>query len=104
MTGTMPYTPSVFCAVSAVIAVAAKASSIVTALMSAWMPAPPPLSEPATIRTRPRNSAKAAFRDRGLDPKRLFCLVNIVDPERRNAGSRPRQSHRQRPSQPIARR
>ena len=40
--GRTPWTPSVFCAVSAVIAVAAKASSIVTVLMSAWMPAPPP--------------------------------------------------------------
>ena len=52
--GHTPCTPSVFCAVSAVIAVAAKPPSAVTALMSAWMPAPPPESEPATIRTRPR--------------------------------------------------
>ncbi len=51
--GNTPKTPSVFCAVNAVIAVAAKASSIVTVLMSAWMPAPPPESEPAMIRTRP---------------------------------------------------
>src|SRR5580704_7111439 len=46
-------TPSVFWAVKAVIAVAAKAPMAVTALISAWMPAPPPESEPATIRTRP---------------------------------------------------
>jgi hypothetical protein len=46
-------TPSVFCAVSAVIAVAAKPPSAVTALMSAWMPAPPPESEPAAISTLP---------------------------------------------------
>src|SRR5215471_16268172 len=52
-TVTTPCTPSVSCAVSAVIAVAAKAPIAVTALMSAWMPAPPPESEPATIRTRP---------------------------------------------------
>src|SRR5712675_507726 len=50
---TTPCTPSVFCAVKAVIAVAAKAPMAVTALMSAWMPAPPPESEPATIKTRP---------------------------------------------------
>src|SRR5439155_22182199 len=51
--GKTPNTPSVFCAVSAVTAVIAKASSIVTVLMSAWMPAPPPESEPAMISTRP---------------------------------------------------
>jgi hypothetical protein len=39
--------------VSAVIAVAAKPAMAVTALISAWIPAPPPESEPATIRTRP---------------------------------------------------
>ena len=52
-TATTPCTPSVFWAVRAVIAVAAKPPMAVTALMSAWMPAPPPESEPATIRTRP---------------------------------------------------
>src|SRR3954449_4867264 len=51
--GNTPNTPSVFCAVSAVTAVIAKPSSIVTVLMSAWMPAPPPESEPAMISTRP---------------------------------------------------
>src|SRR5947208_15836359 len=51
--GNTPNTPSVFCAVRAVTAVAAKPSSIVTVLMSAWMPAPPPESEPAIISTRP---------------------------------------------------
>jgi hypothetical protein len=51
--GSTPNTPSVFCAVNAVMAVAAKASSIVTVLISAWMPAPPPESEPAMISTRP---------------------------------------------------
>jgi hydroxymethylpyrimidine/phosphomethylpyrimidine kinase len=53
-TGCTPCTPSVFCAVSAVIAVIAKPASAVTALISAWMPAPPPESEPAMISTRPR--------------------------------------------------
>ena len=45
-------TPSVFCAVIAVIAVIACAPSIVAVLISAWIPAPPPESEPATIRIR----------------------------------------------------
>ncbi len=48
-TGTTPWTPSVFCAVSAVMAVAANPPIAVTALMSAWMPAPPPESEPAMV-------------------------------------------------------
>ena len=56
-TGITPCTPRVFCAVSAVIAVAAKAPSAVTVLMSAWMPAPPPESEPAMTSTRPRITA-----------------------------------------------
>jgi Mn2+/Fe2+ NRAMP family transporter len=34
-------------------AVIAWPPSIVTALMSAWMPAPPPESDPAMMRTRP---------------------------------------------------
>src|SRR2546421_4412755 len=61
--GKTPNTPSVFCAVSAVTAVIAKAASIVTVLMSAWMPAPPPESEPAMINTRPRIiAARASLR------------------------------------------
>ena len=60
-TGITPCTPSVFCAVSAVIAVAANASSAVTVLISAWIPAPPPESDPAMIRTRPTHQANAAL-------------------------------------------
>ena len=40
-------------AVSAVMAVALKAPMAMIALMSAWMPAPPPESDPATTSTRP---------------------------------------------------
>jgi hypothetical protein len=47
-----PCTPSVFCAVIAVIAVIAWPPSMVTVLMSAWMPAPPPESDPAMIKMR----------------------------------------------------
>src|SRR5665213_2994124 len=80
--GRTPWTPSVFCAVNAVIAVAAKASSIVTVLMSAWIPAPPPESEPATMRTRPFTGLF-----RGLDGARLVGaagggedrLADVVD-------------------------
>src|SRR5262245_19889735 len=37
----------------------AKPPSALTVLMSAWMPAPPPESEPAMIRTRPLGFASA---------------------------------------------
>jgi hypothetical protein len=42
----------VFCAVSAVMAVVANTPSAAQALTSAWMPAPPPLSEPAIASTQ----------------------------------------------------
>src|SRR5215217_4299903 len=45
-------TPRVFWAVSAVIAVIAKPPNMVIVLISAWMPAPPPESEPAMTRMR----------------------------------------------------
>ncbi len=48
----MARTPQVFCAVSAVIAVMPKQPSAAIVFRSAWMPAPPPLSEPAIERTR----------------------------------------------------
>ena len=51
-TGSTACTPKVFCAVIAVIAVMAWPPSIVTVLISAWMPAPPPESLPAMIRMR----------------------------------------------------
>src|SRR5262249_26457787 len=56
--GKTPNTPSVFCAVNAVTAVIAKPPSIVTVLMSAWIPAPPPESQPAIISTRPFIAAR----------------------------------------------
>ena len=45
-------TPTVFCAVSAVIAVMPCTPQAANALRSAWMPAPPPESEPAIDSTR----------------------------------------------------
>ena len=47
----IPVTEVVFCAVTAVIAVAANTFLAFMALMSAWIPAPPPESEPAMLRT-----------------------------------------------------
>ena len=43
----MPVTPTVLCAVSAVIAVMPWTPQRANAFRSAWMPAPPPESEPA---------------------------------------------------------
>ena len=45
-------TPTVFCAVSATIADMPCAPAAANAFRSAWMPAPPPLSEPAIVSTR----------------------------------------------------
>jgi hypothetical protein len=45
-------TPTLFCAVMAVIAVIGCPPNIVTVRISAWMPAPPPESDPAMISTR----------------------------------------------------
>src|ERR1700722_19770553 len=47
----MAVTPRVFCAVSAVMTDKPYAPSAENALRSAWMPAPPPESEPAMVRT-----------------------------------------------------
>ena len=47
--GRMPSTPQVFCAVTAVITEAAWTPTTDMALTSAWMPAPPMESEPATV-------------------------------------------------------
>ena len=47
--GRMSSTPHVFCAVTAVMTVAAWTPTTDIALTSAWMPAPPIESEPATV-------------------------------------------------------
>ena len=65
---TTPWTPSVFWAVSAVTAVIAKPPSAVTVLMSACIPAPPPESDPATIRTRPFTGQPPRWRRRRTRP------------------------------------
>mmetsp|Transcript_83005 Transcript_83005/g.240152 ORF Transcript_83005/g.240152 Transcript_83005/m.240152 type:complete len:405 (-) Transcript_83005:212-1426(-) len=49
--GKTPCTPCEFCAVRALMAVMPKAPSAEHAFRSAWMPAPPPLSDPATMST-----------------------------------------------------
>src|SRR3989442_12492889 len=48
----MRVTPTVFCAVTAVIADVPNTPRAPNVLRSAWMPAPPPESEPATVRAR----------------------------------------------------
>ena len=49
--GESPCTPSVFCAVNTVMALAPNEPSRVIVLRSAWIPAPPPESEPAIVMT-----------------------------------------------------
>src|SRR5215217_48615 len=55
---------------------------MVTALMSAWIPAPPPESEPAMIRTRPRGEVmgsewrKVRWRARRGVPSRAGDLIH----------------------------
>ena len=50
--GTIASTPTVFCAVSAVIAVIPCTPQRANAFRSAWIPAPPPESEPAIAEAR----------------------------------------------------
>ena len=45
-------TPSVFCAVNATIALVPKQPAAANAFRSAWIPAPPPESEPAIVKHR----------------------------------------------------
>ena len=45
-------TPTVFCAVKATIALVPKQPAAAKAFRSAWMPAPPPESEPAIVSAR----------------------------------------------------
>ena len=48
-TSEMPWTPTVFCAVSAVTALMANTPFMVIVLISAWIPAPPQESPPAIV-------------------------------------------------------
>ena len=70
-TGCTALTPTVFCTVIAVIAVVPCTPARANALRSAWIPAPPPESEPAIeratgTRRRARREDTAALRDRRL--------------------------------------
>ena len=69
-TGCTPVTPTVFCAVSAVIAVMPWTPQRAKALRSAWMPAPPPESEPAIERTAGGVLAHAGRVGRAASPRR----------------------------------
>ena len=52
--------PCVFCSVTAVMAEAPKTPRAANVFRSAWMPAPPPESEPAMVSTRGTCSANLA--------------------------------------------
>src|SRR5580658_5625995 len=73
-------------------------------LMSAWTPAPPPLSEPAMARTRPRYCGavmRSGLADRLRDRKRLTGLGDVVNPHRRRAGPRRRQGQGDRAAEAL---
>ncbi|CAI7925227.1 unnamed protein product [Closterium sp. NIES-54] len=53
-------TPRVFCAVTAVIAVAHHTPCAALDLISAWIPAPPPESDPAIVNTTGRGAGAGA--------------------------------------------
>ena len=65
-TGWMPLTATVFWAVSAVMTDAPYPPSMAKVLRSAWMPAPPPESDPATVRIVEQSCmAGVSFKDAG---------------------------------------
>ena len=55
--GLVPDTPSVFCTVTAVIAVIPNTPSALKVFRSAWIPAPPPESLPAIVSARGRRGS-----------------------------------------------
>ena len=72
-TGCTPVTPTVFCTVIAVIAVVPCTPARANALRSAWIPAPPPESEPAIERT-------TGTRARRSWPPRVAHAAHRTDP------------------------
>ena len=60
-TGWMPVTPRGFCAVMQVMALVPWTPSTPKVFKSAWMPAPPPLSEPATVKAMGIFGSKSDF-------------------------------------------
>src|SRR5262245_14521174 len=57
-------TPSVFCTVTAVTAVIPNTPSALNVLRSAWIPAPPPESEPAIVSARGRRTGSSSMSKR----------------------------------------
>ena len=84
----MPYTPVVFCAVSAVIALIAYILCIVMVLISACIPAPPLQSEPAIVRIffivypfcfSELFATSSAFAFNSITADGISCAANIAD-------------------------
>src|SRR5258708_6698767 len=70
--------------------------------MSAWIPAPPPLSDPAMIRTRPLASLMPrGLADRRLYRKGLYGLADIVGADRGDPGAGSSQRRRHRAAQAV---
>ena len=89
--GQMPCTPSEFCAVTAVITLIPCTPWASIVFRSAWMPAPPPESEPAMVSTRAVGSghlrasvglARGSGRSRPADSHRLAVDQHAAGPGR----------------------
>ncbi len=81
-----PCTPSEFCAVTAVSTLMPWVPRASIVLRSAWMPAPPPESEPATVRTFGRSVPRSPLMPRSLLMPRSPLMPR---PPRRSGPSRP---------------
>ncbi len=68
-----PRTPCVFCSVTAVMADAPYTPQAWKVLRSAWMPAPPPESDPAIVSTR--GTYRTATKESQADAQVLFLLA-----------------------------
>ena len=89
-TGWIPVTPTVLCAVSAVIAVMPCTPQRANAFRSAWMPAPPPESEPAIESTAGRGHRAQVRRSYGPRSKRaVFGVLSGFAPMASTPRGRP---------------
>src|SRR5690606_27907470 len=100
-------TPTVFCAVMAVSALVPKTPSAANVFRSAWMPAPPPESEPAMVRATGRDATRTAYAPRGGHAvgtalRAVLCLESLR-PGRDGSPSRPASSGSGRRSEPSCR-
>src|SRR3989442_6601281 len=85
-----PWTPTEFWAVTAVITLIPKTRNAEKVLRSAWMPAPPPESEPAMVRAFGMliTTRSIRLRDRGNDQRELAARLGGGQPRDVGGGDR----------------